>query len=206
MGKQIERRRPRKPKKFRFSLLHSWLTNNFEPCKVADVGGGKGTLAYLLQQSGWEVVTIDPEYQLLPEKYKTFQKEKIKIKGEERESVMRITDRFAEEMVKDFDWIIGMHLHGANMQIIKACAEEGKDFLLFPCCVIDEPIEKQHGINWRDSLIEYAESLGHEVKTVQLNFKGRNIGIYTDKHLKRKESPNVEINKEILIKGDWNGN
>lgn len=46
------------------------MVNNFKPCKVADVGGGKGMLAYLLQESGWDVVIIDPEYQLLPEKYK----------------------------------------------------------------------------------------------------------------------------------------
>lgn len=223
MSQNTQHRKPRKPKKFRFSLLHQWLVNNFEPCKVADVGGGKGTLAYLLQESGWEVTTIDPAYQELPHKYKTFevkpvipdsdprsrnaghsakavpilQKKKLKI--EDRTAVGRITDVFSEEMAKDFDLIIGMHVHGANMQIIKACAEYGKDYILFPCCVIDEPIEKEHGINWRESLVEYAESLGHSVKKVQLNFKGKNIGIYTDKHLKKKENPDPEINKQVLI-------
>ena len=57
-------------KKFRFQLLHLWLTQNYPPCKVADIGGGKGFLAYLLQCSGWDATVIDPAYQSLPEKYK----------------------------------------------------------------------------------------------------------------------------------------
>src|SRR5512147_931217 len=41
-------------KKFRFQLLHQWLVHQLEPCKAADIGGGKGLLGYLLQTSGWE--------------------------------------------------------------------------------------------------------------------------------------------------------
>ena len=219
MSQNTIRRKPRKPKKFRFTLLHQWLVNNFKPCRVADVGGGKGTLAYLLQESGWKVTTIDPFYQELPEKYKTLEViddsphpnpllkgegtklEKTKLKIENTTAVERITEKFSEEMVKDFDLIIGMHVHGANMQIIKACKEYDKDFILFPCCVIDEPIEKKEGINWRESLIEYATELGHEVKTVQLNFKGKNIGIYTDKHLERRMDISQEVNDLVIIRG-----
>jgi len=60
----------RKMKKFRFQLLHRWLIEHFAPCRAADVAGGKGLLAYLLQQSGWDAVVVDPVNQALPDKYK----------------------------------------------------------------------------------------------------------------------------------------
>ena len=37
---------------------------------MADVGGGKGLLSYLLQDSGWSATVIDPVEQALPSKYK----------------------------------------------------------------------------------------------------------------------------------------
>jgi hypothetical protein len=46
-------------KKFRFQLLHRWIVDNVAPCRVADVGGGKGLLAFLLQQSGWPAPNRD---------------------------------------------------------------------------------------------------------------------------------------------------
>ena len=57
-------------KKFRFQLLHQWLIYNFEPCRVAEIGGGKGLLAHLLIKSGWQATVIDPVPQGLPTKYK----------------------------------------------------------------------------------------------------------------------------------------
>ncbi len=203
MSQNTVSRKPRKTKKLRFSLLHSWLVNNFEACKVADVGGGKGMLAMLLQESGWDVTVIDPEITPLPNKYKTIDGRKLN--PQEMNSIKTIQSNFENEMAKDYDLIIGMHVHGANMQIIKACADYGKDFLLFPCCVIGEPIEKEQGINWRLSLLEYAKEMGHDIKNVHLNFAGRNIGHYTDKNLKRIKNPDPEVDKMVLVEdSEWN--
>ncbi len=47
-------------KKFRTQLLYQWLANVFEPARVADVGGGKGLLSFLLINSGWQAAVIDP--------------------------------------------------------------------------------------------------------------------------------------------------
>jgi hypothetical protein len=63
-----------KMKKFRFQLLHAWLTERFTPCRVADVGGGKGLMAYLLQRSGFDATVVDPISQTLPGKYKDLAK------------------------------------------------------------------------------------------------------------------------------------
>ena len=60
----------KKMKKFRFQLLHQWITERFEPCQVADIGGGKGLLSWLLKQDGWQATVIDPTYQTLPHKFK----------------------------------------------------------------------------------------------------------------------------------------
>ena len=171
----------RKLKRFRFQLLHKWITDQYPACKVADVGGGKGLLTYLLRQSGYNAVVIDPLDQPLPKVYKDLAGKRHKLKPEE--TVPRISEGFAKEMAKDFDLIIGLHTHGSNMNIIDITAENNKDFVLLPCCVIDEPIIPQADINWLDSLEEYAMQKGHQVKRFELNFKGQNIGLYTQAHL-----------------------
>jgi hypothetical protein len=89
-------------------------------------------------------------------------------------------------MAKDFDLLIGLHAHGSNLQIIDACKKYGKDFLLLPCCVIDEPLIKRPDVDWMESLIDYAKGKGFEVKRDELNFKGQNVLIYSDKHLIKK--------------------
>jgi len=185
----------RKPKKFRSQIIAEWLIQTYKPCRVLDVGGGKGLFSYILNQSGFESVVVDPEYQLLSHKYTDLKKRKVKII--DRESVPRITSEFSKDMIKDFDLIVGIHMHGANMWVIDACAEQDKDFLLLPCCVIGEPIEKKRDVNWRKSLVGYGVSRGHKVKTVQFNFVGRNIGLYTDDHLIRKETINLQ--NDLLI-------
>ena len=89
-------------------------------------------------------------------------------------------------MAEGFDLLVGLHAHGSNLQIINACKKYDRDFLLLPCCVIDEPLVKTPNVDWLKSLIHYAKEKGFEVKKNELNFKGQNILIYTDKHLDKK--------------------
>lgn len=180
----------RKMKKFRSQIFVNWLVNTYKPCKVADVGGGKGLISYLLIQSGWESTVVDPEQQPLPLKYTSLDKKRVKIDPEAK--VPYIAMPFSKEMVKDYDLIIGMHAHGCNMWVIDGCKEYDKDFILLPCCVIDEPIVKERDINWRESLVEKAQKEGFEVKKVQFNFKGKNIAIYTDKNLEKLDDYDYE--------------
>lgn len=179
-GKRVRRR----AKKFRSQIIAAWLIENYAPCKVADIGGGKGLLTYILNKNGWNATVIDPEYQELPPKYTDLNKQRVKINLEE--SVPHITEKFQKEMAKDFDLLIGLHTHGSNMLTLDAAKEFKKDFLLLPCCVIDEPVEKKPDINWKDSLIEYAKEMGLDVKTVQYGFMGKDIGLYTDNNLQKK--------------------
>jgi len=167
----------RKMKKFRFQLLHRWLVGQFEPCRVADIAGGKGLLAYLLQRSGWKSVVIDPVNQALPDKYKDIATgQRIHILPTEQ--VRRIDAGFVGTMASDFDLLVGMHAHGCNVEIINIAAELGCGFVLFPCCVIDEPFYPRLGVHWLESLMGYAVQKGHHVHPFQLNFKGQNIGFY----------------------------
>jgi len=169
----------RKMKKFRFQLLDEWLTANHQPCSVADIGGGKGLLALLLIKRGWDVTIIDPTPAGKAPRYRDPETGKqIKLTKEELTSIPRINQPFQKEMAKHFDLLIGMHAHGSNMSIIESSQEYGKDFIIFPCCVIGEPIIPQPNINWLLSLEKYAGELGHSVRKVQLNFRGQNIGLY----------------------------
>lgn len=171
-------RTTRFPHQFRFQIIADWLSKTYAPRKAADIGGGKGLLAYLLNQKGWEVSVIDPINQPLPKKYKDVEIDK-RILIPKTATLPRMDLPFEEELVKDFDLLIGLHAHGSNIKIINACVKYQKDFVLFPCCVVDEPIEIKPNINWMDSLEEYAKNLGLPVEKVQLNFVRQNRGIFT---------------------------
>jgi hypothetical protein len=166
----------RKMKKFRFQLLHRWLVEHFEPCRVADVAGGKGLLAYLLQQSGWDAVVVDPVNQALPGKYKDIATGK-RVRVPPADKVPHMDRTFEPEIGQHFDLLIGMHAHGCNAKIIDTAAEFGCGFVLFPCCVIDEPFYPPLGVKWLESVVDYAVRRGHTVYPFRLNFKGQNIGL-----------------------------
>lgn len=168
----------RYPHQFRFQVITDWLVETYKPCKAADVGGGKGLLAYLLNQKGWDVTVIDPINQSLPKKYRDLDADK-RILIPSTESVKRIDLPFEEEMTKDFDLLIGLHAHGSNIKIINSCAKYKKNFVLLPCCVIDEPIEVKANINWMDSLEEYATKQGFKVHKTHLNFVRQSTVLYT---------------------------
>jgi hypothetical protein len=163
-------------KKFRTQLLHQWLVANFTPCRALDVGGGKGLLAYLLIRSGWQAAVVDPVSQALPDKYKDIRSGgRVKIAPEER--VPRIDAEFAVEMAGEYDLLLGMHAHGSNASIIDAATLYGCGFVIFPCCVIDEPFFPRLGIHWIEALADYAVFKGLEIFPFRINFKGQNIGL-----------------------------
>lgn len=167
-----------KLKKFRFQLFHEWLTQQFKPCRVADIGGGKGLLAYLLQQSGWDATVVDPHAQSLPTKYKDLNTDRrVLISPEER--VPRLSQPFEPTMAKSFDLLIGMHAHGCNMHIINAAKTYGCQFVLLPCCVIDEPATPTPDMHWFSWLADYGKKQTFDVQYFKLNFKGQNVGMYS---------------------------
>lgn len=175
----------RQPHKFRFQILHQWLIENYSPTTALDIGGGNGLLAYLLNQSGWQTTVVDPAIdRQVVWKYKDLVSGKqIKLTPEMRNSVPHIESGFTRDMAHPVNLLIGLHAHGSNMAIIQAARDFKKDFVILPCCVIDEPIEKRPGINWLNSLIEYADSLGLNPKTTSLPFVGQSTVIYTQNHL-----------------------
>lgn len=164
-------------KKFRFQLLAGWMAENLAPCRAADIGGGKGLLAYLLNQHGWDSTVIDPVYQTLPEKYKDLETGR-QVKLGERDSVRRLSLPFTEELAPRFDLLVAMHAHGCNIALIDAAKSYSKGFLILPCCIIDEPLRPEPGIHWLPCLAGYAREKGFTIQPLRLNFKGQNIGLY----------------------------
>ncbi|MEM7333664.1 MAG: hypothetical protein AAF490_16370 [Chloroflexota bacterium] len=167
----------KKMKKFRFQLLHRWMVERFAPCKVADIGGGKGLLSWLLQQDGYQTTVIDPTYQTLPFKYKDIQQNKqIKLKPSDK--VRFIAKSYTKELGEHFDLLVGMHAHGCNVAIMETAVATGCGFILFPCCVIDEPVCPNNGYEWIEAVADYANYLNLETHPFKLNFKGQNIGLF----------------------------
>lgn len=166
-----------KMKKFRFQLLHQWMEAQIEPCRVADIGGGKGLLAYLLNRSGWQATVIDPVSQGLPTKYKDL-KEDRQVQIDAAESVSRRDSCFETDMARDYDLLVAMHAHGCNIQLINAAAQYGRGFLVLPCCIINEPLYPPPGMHWLQCVADYAKGKGFAIEPFRLNFKGQNIGLY----------------------------
>ncbi|MCI0579405.1 MAG: hypothetical protein L0332_34325 [Chloroflexi bacterium] len=173
-----DNRKTPRMKTFRFQLLHQWLIHNIKPCRVADIGGGKGLLTYLLRESGWDATVIDPENQALLHKHKDIITGKRAIIPFEA-NVPRIDGQFEPSMAENFDLLIGLHAHGCNIKIIDAATKYNTGFLLLPCCIIDEPLYPVRGISWVESLADYAIQKGHLIDPLRLNFKGQNIGFYS---------------------------
>lgn len=181
------RKKPRMNRKFRFQLMSEFILSIYDKCRVADIGGGKGLLSYILNDKGWDSIVIDPFDQKLKHKYKDIQTGKrVKLSRAEITGVKRLSSVFDKNAAKDFDLLIGLHAHGSNIKIIQAAAEYGKDFAILPCCVIDEPVEKVPGVNWLDSLFDYASELGLSPKKATLNFAGQRTVIFTANHIYAK--------------------
>lgn len=166
--------------RFRFQLLHQWLITTYPPCKAADIGGGKGLLAYLLNQSGWVTTVIDPNVSPVEHKYKDLALDKqVRLTPAQMASVPHLAKPFSPELAAGFDLLIGLHAHGSNMYILQAAAKYHIDFVILPCCVIDEPLDKRTGVNWFKSLNDYAHELGLHPQTTTLPFKGQNKLLYS---------------------------
>lgn len=170
----------RKMKKFRFQLLHQWMVAHLEPCRVADVGGGKGLLTYLLRQSGWPATVIDPVPQALPVKYKDLSTGK-QIHVPATATVPRRSEKFSLNLAQDFDLFVALHAHGCNIQLIDAAAQLNRRFIILPCCIIEEPLYPPSGVHWLQYVVDYAVRQSFRVEPFRLNFKGQNIGLYGTK-------------------------
>lgn len=171
------RRELPKMKKFRFQLLHQWMVAELAPCRLADVGGGKGLLAYLFQQSGWAATVIDPIQQGLPDKYKDIHTAK-QVRIPSTASVPRIDRPFDPAMASQFDVMVAMHAHGCNIQMIDAAAHYSRRVILLPCCIIQEPLIPPPNVHWIQCVVDYALQQNFSVKAFRLNFKGQSIGLY----------------------------
>jgi hypothetical protein len=166
-----------KLKKFRFELLAAWVAGNFPPCRVADIGGGKGLLSYLLGKQGFECTVIDPAFQPLPARYREpVTGHRVKVPADA--SVRHLAVPFSPALGADFDLLVALHAHGVNQQILDSAQAYGTSCVVMPCCVIGEPAAPPPGQDWFSWLADYGRGLGLPVEYFCLNFSGQNVGFY----------------------------
>src|SRR5439155_14937327 len=131
------------------------IVRHLAPCRIADVGGGKGILAYLLRQDGWEATVIDPVWQALPVKYRDLTTGR-QMRIAATEQVPRIDQPFEPEMAREFDLLLAMHAHGCILEVIAAAAQYKRRAIVLPCCILHEPIVPAAGIHWLECVADYA--------------------------------------------------
>jgi hypothetical protein len=164
-------------KRFRFQLLARWVRETFPPCRVADIGGGKGLLSYLLRRDGYDAVVIDPVRQELPDRYRDLDTgERVRIPPDV--TVPRITAPYQARLGERFDLLVALHAHGTNLAVLDTVARAGSSCVVLPCCVIEEPEVPPRDQNWFMWLVERAADLGLDPCLFYLNFHGQNVGFY----------------------------
>jgi hypothetical protein len=164
-----------KMKKFRFQLLADWIAGRFPPCTVADVGGGKGLLAHLLGQAGFQAEVVDPVDQPLPSRYRDLATgRRVRLGGDVTMARRRVP--FGPALGRRYDLLVALHAHGSNLAVLDTVAEAGNSCVVLPCCVVDEPAAPPPGQNWFRWLAGRAEALGLEPEYFALNFRGQRVG------------------------------
>jgi hypothetical protein len=164
-----------KPKRFRSQLLAGWIADTFPPCTVADVGGGKGLLAWLLNQAGFQAEVVDPVDQPLPSRYRDLASGRRVRLGADA-VVPRRRTAFRPELGRRYDLLVALHAHGANLAVLETAAAAGSSCVVLPCCVVDEPAAPPPGRNWFLWLADQARDLGLEPEPFALNFHGQSVG------------------------------
>ena len=164
-----------KMKKFRFQLLAAWIAEQFPPCAVADVGGGKGLLSHLLNQAGFRAEVVDPVDQPLPSRYRDLASgRRVRLGGQDR--VPRRRTRFGPGLGRRYDLLVALHAHGSNLAVLDTVAQARNSCVVLPCCVVEEPSAPAPGQNWFMWLVDRARALGLEPEFFALNFAGQRVG------------------------------
>jgi hypothetical protein len=164
-----------KPKRFRSQLLAGWIAERFPPCTVADVGGGKGLLTWLLNEAGFRAEVVDPVDQPLPSRYRDLASgRRVRLGGDER--VPRRRARFGPALGRRYDLLVALHAHGSNLAVLETVAQAGNSCVVLPCCVVEEPAAPPPGQNWFLWLADHARGLGLEPEFFALNFSGQHLG------------------------------
>jgi hypothetical protein len=164
-----------KPKRFRFQLLAGWIAESFPPCTVADVGGGKGLLTWLLNEAGFRAEVVDPVDQPLPSRYRDLASgQRVRLDGDDR--VPRRRTRFGPALGRRYDLLVALHAHGSNLAVLDTVAQADNSCVVLPCCVVEEPSAPPPGQNWFLWLADHARGLGLEPEFFSLNFSGQHLG------------------------------
>ena len=164
-----------KPKRFRFQLLAGWIADSFPPCTVADVGGGKGLLTWLLNEAGFRAEVVDPVDQPLPSRYRDLDSgRRVRLGAADR--VPRRRTRFGPALGRRYDLLVALHAHGSNLAVLETVAQAANSCVVLPCCVVEEPAAPAPGQNWFMWLVDQARARGLEPEFFALNFAGQHLG------------------------------
>ena len=164
-----------KMKKFRFQLLAGWVADTFPPCTVADVGGGKGLLTWLLNQAGFSAEVVDPVDLPLPPTYRDLASGR-RVRLGDGVRVPRRRVPFGPALGRRYDLLVALHAHGSNLAVLDTVAQAGSSCVVLPCCVVDEPSAPGPGQNWFMWLADQARDRGLQPRYFSLNFRGQHVG------------------------------
>lgn len=146
----------------RFEEVASYIDTHFKNRVkfIADVAGGQGMLARMLNKHGYESEFIDP-------------------RGWTMVGVNSRAEEYSSDMADYYDLVVGLHPDGALRPVVESAKD--RPVLVVPCCNFWDRSRKLG----RDALVEeiegYFRKEGIPFEKIVFNFKGpHNIGFVTN--------------------------
>ena len=164
---------------YRFEVIAMFLNEYFgnQIQYIADVAGGQGMLAKLLNKYNYEAEVIDPRG--------------WRIKG-----VPGRAEEFDPSCASYYDVIVGLHPDEATRPIAEAARE--RPTLIIPCCNFwsDEKLGRNELV---EAIEAYYDENDMEYQRIEFPFKGpKNLGIlsFPDKNDNLAQHPDID---EVLV-------
>lgn len=143
----------------RFQVTADFIARNFVPCRVADVGGGKGDLSTALRDHGFICTVINTR--------------KAAVSGQQI-AVSRIRAHFTPDMATDYDLLVGLHPDGATEALAQA-ALSGMPVVIVPCCHYWRGIDSHGSTSMADTIRRYWRKHHVDFWETQLPMSGKNL-------------------------------
>jgi hypothetical protein len=143
----------------RFEAVADYITAHIKAKYVADVAGGQGMLARLLNKRGYEAEVIDP-------------------RGWTMVGVASRHAKYSADMADYYDLIIGLHPDEALRPVVESA--KVRPVLVVPCCNFCDKTRKLGRNALLDEIEDYMHANDIQHEKVSFNFKGpQNIGFVT---------------------------
>lgn len=148
----------------RFEVTAKFIARNFNPCSVADVAGGRGSLSKELVKYGFECTVIDPRHNQMP-------------------GLKAMHRKFDHSLARKFDLVVGLHPDEATEELCVVAAS-GVRTVIVPCCNMWRGIENHGSGSLANTIRLYLGKHNVDWWETILPMNGKNLAFVANREMK----------------------